>query len=91
MENIITEAAQYNAPPKYPLSVICSAIDGATVGTDTLGRIYAAVVAYKGNRSCHDMNEYNYPTETNEGWRWQVTFSIIDLTSYNINLIDMHK
>ncbi|XP_062172691.1 uncharacterized protein LOC133878193 [Alnus glutinosa] len=71
LESIITEAAQYNAPPKYPVSVICSAIDGTTVGTDTLGQIYAAVVAYKGNRSCHNMNEYNYPTETNEGWKWQ--------------------
>ncbi|XP_062170967.1 uncharacterized protein LOC133876730 [Alnus glutinosa] len=84
LESIITEAAQYNAPPKYPVSVICSAIDGTTVGTDTLGQIYAAVVAYKGNRSCHNMNEYNYPTETNEGWKWQDIKLILQRFASNI-------
>jgi hypothetical protein len=71
LDSIITSAAQYNHPPEYPVSVICRAIDGAAVGNDTLGQIYAGVVAYKGDRSCYDVNEYNYPTETNEGWKWQ--------------------
>nr|WAU86919.1 birch protein [Betula platyphylla] len=77
LEYIITEAAQYNSPPTYPVSAICSAIDGATVGTDTLGRIYAGVVAYKQSQSCYDTNEYNYPTETNEGWGWQTCSEMV--------------
>ncbi|KAE8037534.1 hypothetical protein FH972_010116 [Carpinus fangiana] len=71
LDSIITSAAQYNHPPEYPVSVICRAIDGAAVGNDTLGQIYAGVVADKGNQSCYDVNEFNYPTETNEGWKWQ--------------------
>lgn len=55
------------------MSTICSGINGAAKGTDILSKIFAGVVAYMGNRSCYDMGEYNYPTETNVGWRWQVT------------------
>ncbi|KAG6678984.1 hypothetical protein I3843_14G106500 [Carya illinoinensis] len=58
--------------------VLCSAIDGASVGTDTLGRIYAGVVAYMGHRSCYDMNEFKNATDqTNEGWRWQTCSEIV--------------
>ncbi|XP_059429035.1 uncharacterized protein LOC132162833 [Corylus avellana] len=77
LESIITDAAQYNHPPEYPVSVICRAIDGAAVGTDTLGQIYAGVVAYKGDQSCYDVNEFNYPTETNQGWKWQTCSEIV--------------
>ena len=75
LDSIYTDAAQYNYPPKYPVRVICEAIDGAAKKTDNiLGQIYEGVVAYMGKRSCYDMNEYKHPTETNEGWKWQVTF-----------------
>ncbi len=90
LESIYAEAAQYNEPPTYPVNVICSAIDGASVGTDTLGRVYAGVVAYLENRTCYDMNEFNQPTETNQGWRWQVasfhssTFTRVICTHFGI-------
>ncbi|RDX79805.1 Lysosomal Pro-X carboxypeptidase, partial [Mucuna pruriens] len=63
-------AAQYNQPPRYPVSVICGGIDEASLGSDILSRIYAGVVAYKGNTTC----KVNGPTnvsETTVGWRWQ--------------------
>uniref|UniRef100_A0A7N2M9P5 Lysosomal Pro-X carboxypeptidase n=1 Tax=Quercus lobata TaxID=97700 RepID=A0A7N2M9P5_QUELO len=71
---IYSDAAQYNHPPSYPLSILCNAIDGASVGTDTVGRIYAGVVAYMGNHSCYDVNVFKRPTETSEGWNWQTMF-----------------
>ncbi|XP_059429036.1 uncharacterized protein LOC132162834 [Corylus avellana] len=73
LDNIVTGAAQYNYDaPRYLMSDICRAIDGAAAGTDTLGRIYAGVVAsYRQNRSCYDMNEFTAPSETTDGWGWQ--------------------
>ena len=80
MDATYSEAAQYNHPPTYPLSVLCSAMDGASVGTDTLGRVYAGVVAYMGNHTCYDMDLYNRPTETHVGWNWQVWLSQFYIT-----------
>ncbi|KAK7839183.1 lysosomal pro-x carboxypeptidase [Quercus suber] len=77
LDSIYSDAAQYNHPPTYPLSVLCSAIDGASVGTDTLGRIYAGVVAYMGNHTCYDMNEFNRPTKTLDGWSWQTCSEMV--------------
>ncbi|KAF3976341.1 hypothetical protein CMV_000472 [Castanea mollissima] len=74
---IYSDAAQYNQPPSYPLSILCNAIDGASVGTDTLGRIYAGVVAYMGNHSCYDVNVFKRPTETSEGWNWQTCSEMV--------------
>ncbi|XP_059429038.1 uncharacterized protein LOC132162837 [Corylus avellana] len=73
LENIVTGAAQYNYDaPRYLMSDMCRAIDEAAVGTDTLGRIYAGVVAsYRQNHSCYDMNEFTAPSETTDGWGWQ--------------------
>ena len=75
-------AAQYNHPPRYPVTVVCGGIDGAPEGSDILSRIFAGVVAYRGNRSCY--NTSVNPTETSEGWRWQVTTYLYDNnTKYN--------
>ncbi|KAG4402078.1 hypothetical protein AAZX31_02G115900 [Glycine max] len=63
-------AAQYNQPPRYPVSEICGGIDGASLGSDILSKIYAGVVALWGNNTC----KVNGPTnvsETSVGWRWQ--------------------
>ncbi|RAL37381.1 hypothetical protein DM860_000075 [Cuscuta australis] len=38
-------AAQYNAPPKYPVTMVCGGIDGG--GMDILDRIHGGVVAFK--------------------------------------------
>lgn len=68
-----SSAAQYNEPPTYPVTRVCNGIDKAPKGTDILGRIFAGVVSYKGNRSCYDTLQYAQPTETNVGWHWQVS------------------
>ncbi|KAJ7981089.1 Lysosomal Pro-X carboxypeptidase [Quillaja saponaria] len=78
LDSIYADAAQYNHPPKYPVSVICSAIDGkAKIETDILGQIFAGVVAYMEKRSCYDVNEFNHPTETNLGWKWQTCSEMV--------------
>ncbi|KAJ6715680.1 PROTEASE S28 PRO-X CARBOXYPEPTIDASE-RELATED [Salix koriyanagi] len=46
-------AAQYNAPPTYPVNKVCGGIDGGGFGDDVLGKIFHGLVAYKGNRSCY--------------------------------------
>ncbi|EOY33636.1 hypothetical protein QUC31_018849 [Theobroma cacao] len=78
LDSIYSEAAQYDHPPTYPLSIVCGGIDGAPKGTDILGRIFAGVVAYVGNKSCYDMNAYNHPSdETYMGWRWQTCSEMV--------------
>ncbi|KAK4286392.1 hypothetical protein QN277_002953 [Acacia crassicarpa] len=71
LDSIYTDAAQYNKPPNYPVTVMCEAIDAAANKTDTLGQIFEGLVAFNGNKSCYDTNQYNQPTETNIGWGWQ--------------------
>ncbi|KAL3619997.1 hypothetical protein CASFOL_034909 [Castilleja foliolosa] len=72
LELIYTTAAQYDRPPRYPVSVICKGIDGAPKNTDTVGRIFAGLVAYGRNKTtCFDINKYNTPSETDIGYGWQ--------------------
>ncbi|KAH9700253.1 prolylcarboxypeptidase-like protein [Citrus sinensis] len=66
-------AAQYNHPPDYPVSMVCGGIDGAAFGNDIISKIFAGVVAYKGNMSCY-VNPPTNETETTVGWRWQCVF-----------------
>ncbi|XP_023531617.1 lysosomal Pro-X carboxypeptidase-like [Cucurbita pepo subsp. pepo] len=61
---------QYDHPPRYPVTIICDAIDGASPGSGIVDRIAAGVFAYKGNLSCY-MNQARDETETDVGWRWQ--------------------
>ncbi|XVF46809.1 hypothetical protein PTKIN_Ptkin03bG0058200 [Pterospermum kingtungense] len=78
LDSIYCEAAQYDHPPTNPLNVVCGGIDGAPKGTDILGRIFAGVVAYMGNKSCYDMHEFNHPTdETYMGWKWQTCSEMV--------------
>lgn len=67
------DAAQYNAPPSYPVTVVCGGIDGAPKGTDILGRIFGGVVAYNPNKTCNNSKSNDDPTETSLGWTWQVS------------------
>jgi len=71
LESMYTSAAQYNHPPDYPVTVICSGIDKASFGNNILDKIYSGVVAYKGNGTCKVNNPKNI-SETDVGWRWQV-------------------
>ncbi|RDX97918.1 Lysosomal Pro-X carboxypeptidase, partial [Mucuna pruriens] len=77
LDSLYTDAAQYDYPSEHPVKNICRAIDAAAKKTDILGQIFQGVVAYMRHRSCYDMNEYNHPTETNLGWRWQTCSEIV--------------
>ncbi|KAI4322347.1 hypothetical protein L6164_022051 [Bauhinia variegata] len=76
LESMYAGAAQYNHPPRYPVTVICRGIDGAAFGGDTLSKIYAGVVAYRGNTSCK-VNAPTNETETAVGWRWQTCSEMV--------------
>lgn len=77
LDSIYCEAAQYDYPPEFPVSIVCGGINKASAArTDILDRIFAGVVAYMGNRSCYDMNEFNYPDTIYE-WRWQTCSEIV--------------
>lgn len=71
-----TGAAQYNRPPRYPVTVVCGGIDGASHGNDTLSKIFAGVVAYRGNKSCY-VNAPKNKSETDVGWRWQTCSDMV--------------
>ncbi|CAL8161610.1 unnamed protein product [Prunus armeniaca] len=73
---LYTGAAQYNRPPRYPFTVVCGGIDGASHGNDTLSKIFAGVVAYRGNKSCY-VNAPKNKSETDEGWRWQTCSDMV--------------
>ncbi|KAK6144308.1 hypothetical protein DH2020_021128 [Rehmannia glutinosa] len=51
LDSMYATAAQYNAPPNYPVTMVCKGIDGAPKeADDILGRIFAGVVSFRGNR-----------------------------------------
>ncbi|XP_057458054.1 uncharacterized protein LOC130748827 [Lotus japonicus] len=69
--------AQYNNPPIYPVTKICGAIDGgASFGSDILSRIYAGVVAFKGNSTCK-VNGPIIDFESDQGWKWQTCSEMV--------------
>ncbi|XP_062105188.1 uncharacterized protein LOC133816882 [Humulus lupulus] len=80
--SVYTTAAQYNSPPKYPVSVVCGGIDGHHDddgdgdGDDILDKIFSGISAYKPNTTCY-VNQPKTPTETDEGWQWQTCSEIV--------------
>ncbi|GAB2285427.1 hypothetical protein Dimus_019878 [Dionaea muscipula] len=86
LDSIYATAAQYGRPPIYAATTICNAIDGASnTTTDILGSIHAGVAAFRGEKDCYDVNEFNQPTETNLGWRWQTCSEIVMPIGYGVN------
>ncbi|CAI0452732.1 unnamed protein product [Linum tenue] len=77
-DGLYASAAQYNAPPSYPVTQVCTAIDGSGPNNDTLGPIFAGVVAYYGDMPCY-INEptNNKPSETYGGWDWQTCSEMV--------------
>ncbi|KAF5447604.1 hypothetical protein F2P56_033144 [Juglans regia] len=71
-----SRAAQYNSPPKYPVTIVCGGIDGAPPETDILDKVFAGVVAYTGNRTCY-VNAPRNISETTVGWRWQTCTEMV--------------
>ncbi|KAK3030415.1 hypothetical protein RJ639_037544, partial [Escallonia herrerae] len=77
LDTMYAVSAQYNHPPTYPVTVVCGGIDGAPEGIDILGRIFAGVVAYGGERSCYEMKKSNSASQTNLGWSWQTCSELV--------------
>ncbi|GAV88485.1 Peptidase_S28 domain-containing protein, partial [Cephalotus follicularis] len=76
LDSLYSVAAQYDRPPKYPVNVVCNGIDGALKGKDILGRIFSGVVAFRGNKSCYDLDEF-FSSETMDGWQWQTCSELV--------------
>ncbi|CAK9150488.1 unnamed protein product [Ilex paraguariensis] len=68
--SIYISAAQFDAPPQYQVTQVCKGIDGASSGTDILDRIFAGMIAIRGNRSCYHMSQ-DYDPRLSD-WGWQV-------------------
>nr|XP_043610462.1 lysosomal Pro-X carboxypeptidase [Erigeron canadensis] len=75
LEMIYAGAAQYNAPPTYPTTQICQAIDGANNATNILDRVFAGVVAYQGDGPCYNLT--SRVSQTSIGWRWQACSEMV--------------
>nr|GMD28469.1 lysosomal Pro-X carboxypeptidase-like [Ipomoea batatas] len=67
LDEIYCEAAQYNSPPEYPVTMVCGAIDGAPKEAHILDRIHAGVVASEGNQPCYNVSA----DDEIWGWNWQ--------------------
>ncbi|KAF5729444.1 lysosomal Pro-X carboxypeptidase [Tripterygium wilfordii] len=77
LDNMYTGAAQYDRPPRYPVTVVCSGIDGETTeGSDLLDKIAAGMFAYRGEKDCYQLQDF-FPSETRLGWNWQVCSDIV--------------
>ncbi|CAL5426422.1 unnamed protein product [Camellia sinensis] len=86
LDGLYSGAAQYDRPPRYPVTVVCGGIAGAPNGTDILGRIFAGVVAARVNRSCYINEHYNYSDGPYGDWDWQVAIlSVKPATILNID------
>ncbi|XP_028808144.1 lysosomal Pro-X carboxypeptidase-like [Neltuma alba] len=78
LDSVYAEAAQYDHPASYPVKAICGAIDAAAKKTNNiLDQIFEGVVAFMKNKSCYDLNIFNYPSQTNMGWRWQTCSEMV--------------
>ncbi|XWS52942.1 hypothetical protein CRYUN_Cryun11dG0115500 [Craigia yunnanensis] len=73
--SIYVSVAQYNQPPWYPVSVVCGGIDGSEK-EDILSKIFAGVVAYRGNLSCY-INPPTKESKTTTGWAWQTCSEMV--------------
>ncbi|GAV78034.1 Peptidase_S28 domain-containing protein, partial [Cephalotus follicularis] len=76
LETVYASVAQYNRPPRYPVTVVCGGIDAAPFGTDILSKIFAGVVAYAGNNTCY-VNQPSNTSETSLGWAWQTCSEMV--------------
>ncbi|KAM7496845.1 hypothetical protein LguiA_021259 [Lonicera macranthoides] len=75
LDTMYSQAAQYNRPPNYPVSVVCKGIDGAPKGSDIIDKIISGIVAYGGNTSCRDIRDYQ--SQITIGWAWQTCSEMV--------------
>ncbi|KAF5194731.1 Lysosomal pro-x carboxypeptidase, partial [Thalictrum thalictroides] len=78
LDSMYNKAAQYDAPPGYPVNQICDAIDKASkTTTDTLSRIAAGFIALNGKQKCYDLQAGNSLTYDKLGWYWQTCTDLV--------------
>ncbi|CAI9104933.1 OLC1v1003725C2 [Oldenlandia corymbosa var. corymbosa] len=77
LDSTYASAAQYNAPPRYPVTQFCKGADKSPDGSGVLDRIFAGLVSLYGNLSCYDTSRFSYPTETNIGYAWQTCSEMV--------------
>ncbi|KAG8639633.1 lysosomal Pro-X carboxypeptidase [Manihot esculenta] len=82
--SIYADAAQYDAPPDYPVNMICDAIDEGPFGKDILSKIFAGVVASSGTSRCYvnpddtlTQTDDDTLTQTDLGWEWQTCSEMV--------------
>ncbi|KAL5800390.1 hypothetical protein ACOSQ4_033274 [Xanthoceras sorbifolium] len=76
LDTLYCTAAQYDRPPRYPVTVVCNGIDGAPQNGDTLDRIFSGIVAFIGSKPCYNFSEF-FSSETLQGWQWQTCSELV--------------
>ncbi|KAK1375715.1 lysosomal Pro-X carboxypeptidase-like [Heracleum sosnowskyi] len=80
LSSMYAGAAQYDAPPTYPVTQVCGGINGAPNGTDILGRIISGIDAYS-DKKCHDTDD-TLSDESDMGWNWQTCTELVIPIAY---------
>lgn len=78
LDGMYAGAAQYDQPPTYPVTQVCTGIDGAPNGTDILGRIIFGINTYLEDTQCLNIDDTPLD-ETSQGWNWQVSLTLFIL------------
>ncbi|KAF8403130.1 hypothetical protein HHK36_011227 [Tetracentron sinense] len=79
------DAAQYDAPPDYPVSTICNAIDGLPPGTESLTRIFAGINATF-SLDCYNTTPDSDASLKMDPWTWQVCTEYMVSTGLSTNV-----
>ncbi|KAL8515887.1 hypothetical protein ACS0TY_014547 [Phlomoides rotata] len=75
-DSLYTLAAQYNNPPVNPaVELLCKGIDEAEKESDVIGRIFAGLVSFTGNRTCY--LETKKPSPSLMAWYWQTCSELV--------------
>ncbi|KAF8403131.1 hypothetical protein HHK36_011228 [Tetracentron sinense] len=79
------EAAQYDAPPDYPVNTICNAIDGLPPGTEFLTRIFAGINATL-SLGCYNTTPETDASLKMDPWTWQACTELMGSNGQSTNV-----
>ncbi|XP_031267895.1 lysosomal Pro-X carboxypeptidase-like [Pistacia vera] len=84
LENMYMVSAQYDNPPDYPVSTVCSAIDGAPQRTYILSKIAAGLnSSIFGGRQCNYILDFQ--RDNKSGWDWQTCTELVIPIGIGVN------
>lgn len=96
--NLYDNAAQYDAPPNYPVSMLCKAVDGAPKNADIVDKIFAGfeqVAPFDQKKNCYQLPGSDDQSqlapdaalafETVIGWTWQTCTELANPTNGALN------